>query len=150
MVHIAEYRIGNIICWNPALKDPSITLPALNVEITAILPDKIGYISPNIEHRVEFFEDGPVQKGIAYRGLDEVEPVLLTPEIIKEVGFVASRLDIRDEQGYHSFTHATDVVTYASDGSEFQFKCKYLHQLQNIYYLLKGIELDVSGVSIMP
>jgi|GEM_PF-2881255 len=150
MIQTADHRLGNIICWNPSLKDPAITLPALNIEIVAILPDKIGYISPNIEHRVEYFEDGQVPKSIAYRGLDEIEPLQLTSEVLKQAGFVASRLDIRNEEGACSFIYTANGVTYTEGRHEFHFKCQYLHQLQNIYYLLKGVELDVTGISIMP
>lgn len=149
MINPSEYRLGNIICWNPTLKDAAITLPALHIEIAAILPDKIGYVSPNIDHRVEYFEDGPIPKGIVFRSLEELEPVALIPTIIAQAGFVQSRLDVSNETGSCTFMYTEGELKYIEDQKELHFSCKYLHQLQNIFYALKGIELDLSGITVM-
>src|SRR6266487_5068670 len=87
MITANELRIGNLIFWNPKLSNPNITLAAMQVEISAILEDKISYISPGIEYRVEPFEDDLLQKETPYKSLKELEPIILTAEILEKCGF---------------------------------------------------------------
>ncbi len=80
MIQPRELRIGNIVSYNPKLSNPQTTLPPVLIEVSAILPDKIGYAFPNLEHRVEPFEDDLLQMQMRYRLLAEVEPIALSYE----------------------------------------------------------------------
>jgi hypothetical protein len=87
MLKANELRIGNFIFWNSKLSSPEISFLTFPVEVTSILPDKIGYISPGIEHRSESFEDDILQTQTAHGSLEEFEPILLTHDILEKCGF---------------------------------------------------------------
>src|SRR4051794_31565113 len=87
MITANELRTGNLIFWNPKLSNPNITLEPMQVEVSAILEDKIGYTSPKIEYRVEPFEDDLLQKNTSYKSLEELEPISLTAEVLERSGF---------------------------------------------------------------
>lgn len=145
MITANELRIGNLISWNPKLLNPDITLTAMNVEVAAIQLDKIGFSSPNFEHRVEPFEDDLMQEEMTYKTLASFEPIPITAEILEKAGFQKDkhlvttyfetdglRLKVADESfqpvcGKEAFGHAI----------------QYVHQLQNVYYCLTGKELDM-------
>src|SRR5256885_1632084 len=83
----AELRIGNLILWNPRLSTPKTTLVPTQVEVSAILEDRIGFISPRIEHRVEPFEDDLLELETPHRPIEEFEGISLTSEFLKKCGF---------------------------------------------------------------
>jgi len=145
MITANELRIGNLISWNPKLLNPDITLTTMQVEVATILQDKIGYSSPNFEHRVEPFEDDLMQEEIAYKPLASFEPIVLTVELLEKAGF---------EKTKHLFTtyFETDGLRLKVEDDDFQPVCgkeafglpvQYVHQLQNLYYSLTGKELDI-------
>lgn len=78
----------------------------MQIELTAILPDKIGYLSVNLQHRVEPFEDALVAKENHYEPLEEIEAIPLTEEWL---------LKLPEEIEYPNWI-------------------KYLHELQNWYF----------------
>src|SRR3954451_15032754 len=87
MIEANELRLGNIVTWNPRLTHPNNTLPPMQVEVASILPDRITYVFPNIENRVEPFEDDVAQNGVRVKLLEELEPITLTKEILVNAGF---------------------------------------------------------------
>ncbi len=82
-----ELRIGNLLTWNPALVSPNNTLPPMQIEVFSILQDRIYYVFPNIENRVEPFEDDIAQKGTRYKLLEELEPIMLCTKLLLNTGF---------------------------------------------------------------
>jgi hypothetical protein len=79
------------------------------VEVTAILEDQLGYLSPRVEHRVEPFEDDLLPLNAPHRPLEEFEPILLTAAIVKKCGFTYREGDHR----YTAFQKEPLVVVLA-------------------------------------
>ena len=144
MIKPYELRIGNLIAWNPRLSHPRTTLPSTQVKVTSIFQNKIGYISPGIEHRVEPFEDDLSQIETPYRPLDELEPIPLTAEMLEKCGFekvadetfIKGHLTLQKMQDYNG-----EVFLFNS--AELRPQITYVHQLQNFYFALTGEELEV-------
>ena len=146
MLKANELRIGNFIFWNSKLSFPAISSLSFPVEVTAILPDKIGYISPGIEHRSESFEDDIIQTQTDHKPLEEFEPILLTRDILEKCGF--ENTDANDQ--YSSYRKESLTIRFMAGNStrakisDCEFVCQYLHQLQNLYFDLTGEELEVT------
>ena len=150
MIQAKELRLGNLIIWNPKLSNPAITLPAELIEVFSILQDRIIYVFPNIENRVEPFEDDVVQIGTQFKPLEELEPIPLTPEVIKKAGFVEKGewsgvpyfeqddLQVKQADNYFQRVVVRDAAT-----KMFDLPIRHLHQLQNLYFALMGEELEV-------
>src|ERR1035437_2646949 len=54
MIHAEELEIGNRVFWKPYFSNSNVLI---QVEITSVLQDKVGYIRSHFEHRVEPFEE---------------------------------------------------------------------------------------------
>ncbi len=78
MIQARELRIGNLIVWNPKLVNPGVTLSAMQIEVFSIMHDKVFYVFPNIENRVEPFEDDVAKMGTSFKLLEELEPIILS------------------------------------------------------------------------
>jgi hypothetical protein len=73
------------------------------------------------------------------------KPIVLTPEILEKAGFmkVYAVWDGRD------IDHRKDRLFIwghngCTDGHTVDFPCKFLHQLQNLYFALTGTELNIN------
>lgn len=106
MIKTSELRIGNRVYWNPRFVQSNATIELMQIEITAILTDKIGYVSPMIELRVEPFEDDLLTKETPYEPLEEINPIPLTEEWLQK------------------FPSELKYPTWI----------KYVHELQNWYF----------------
>ncbi len=144
MIKANELRIGNLVSWNPKLSNPKTTLLPELVEVTAILEDRIGYLSPRIEHRVEPFEDDVLELDAPHRPLEEFEAVSLSSEILEKCGFVADTTNHVTAYKKEALTVVlnNDTVLVELDDREFEYKS--LHQLQNLYYTITGEELKIN------
>lgn len=75
--------------------------------------------------------------------LEQIEPIELTDEILKKVWFVNG--EWKDKTSANCL-FVNDGKIYISDARDtnysFVAECKYVHQLQNLYYLLVGSELE--------
>ena len=146
MLKANELRIGNYILWNSKLSSPEISFLTFPVEVTSIFPDKIGYISPGIEHRSEPFEDDILQTQTAHGPLEEFEPILLTHDILEKCGFEIAGANDQ----YSSYKKEPITIRFVTDNSirvnisGREFVCQYLHQLQNLYFDLTGEELEIT------
>ena len=146
MLKANELRIGNFIFWNSKLSSPEISFLTFPVEVTSILPDTIGYISPGIEHRSESFEDDILQTQTTHKPLGEFEPILLTRDILEKCGF--ENTDANDP--YSSYRKESLTIRFMAGNSirakisDCEFVCQYVHQLQNLYFDLTGEELEVT------
>jgi hypothetical protein len=146
MVNANELRIGNSILWNPKYTSPETTLPPLQVVVKSISEGKIGYVSPNIDNRVEPFEDDVVEKDTPHKFLEEFESIPLSPEVLEKCGFKQNRSLIDGK-----YWQIEGKLRIESKGDEFWFKSEegkanlhYFHQLQNLYFALTGGELEVN------
>lgn len=87
---------------------------------------------------------------------NEVEPISITPEILTEIGFKYHEYDngklwewnLPDQYkayGYLEFDEDTTTIwrgrAWNMKEVEIEFYVEYLHELENLYYLIYGIEL---------
>lgn len=150
MIEVKELRVGNLIIWNPALLNPDVTLSPMQIEVFSISQDKITYVFPNIENRVEPFEDDVVKMGVGEKSLNELEPIILTTEIVEVSGFEEKGgmlgtkyfekgdLQLKNTGEYFQRVSVTKLNT-----TVFELPIKYFHQLQNLYYAVTGEELEI-------
>ena len=103
MIHAEELRIGNRVFWKPHFSKTNVLI---QVEITSVLQDKVGYIRSHLEHRVEPFEDDVITNEIPYASFEELVPIPLTDP---------------------SLTKPDKKIKYPG-------WIQYLHELQNWYY----------------
>ncbi|HEX8459975.1 MAG TPA: hypothetical protein VF623_01040 [Segetibacter sp.] len=150
MIEANELRIGNLVVWNRALISPDSTLPPMQIQVSAIMPDKISYVFPNIENRVEPFEDDVAQTGVRTKMLEEIEPVMLTNEILENTGFIeknglltSRHLEQNELQMKFNGTHYQRVSISALNTVVHDLPIKYFHQLQNLFFALTGEELEM-------
>ena len=89
-----------------------------------------------------------VQLDDIYAVNNEIDPIELTPEILKKCGFELSGARLNEIQ----ITELNEIqITEFEEGyilviySEYEYgkKIKYLHQLQNLYFALTGQELTI-------
>lgn len=87
-----------------------------------------------------------------YIGFDEIEPLEITPFMLKKLGFYIvsdneykTRFDILEDGrfDYILVKHKLCTSTIRFEGSSL-FNIKYIHQLQNLYFSLTGRELTVA------
>ena len=150
MITAEELRIGNLVTWNPKLINPAVTLPPMQVEVFSIMRDRIMYVFPNIENRVEPFEDDVVQMGDRHKLLQELEPIILTTGIMEEIGFsekgglLSSKyFEKGDLQLQHTGEYFQRVAVTKLHTTVYDLPIRYFHQLQNLYFALTGEELEI-------
>ena len=85
-----------------------------------------------------------------YTEITSIQPIPLTPEILLKVGFYDNKNDeyTRRVNNYYELCIAfvgEQIICYTRrNGTELvSFKVRYLHELQNLWPLLKGTELNV-------
>lgn len=119
---VKELRIGNLVCYNGEV-----------AKVKQITKHKIGYHTK------------PYEMGMNYARLCEIEPILITEELLLKCGF-DEPCDGVYEHNYEEFEVTKEVenwwVTW-NGGSDFWFRIKHIHQLQNAYYLVTGKELEI-------
>jgi len=121
---IQELRIGNLVYL---VYPDGITH---KVEITGILPDKV------------FFKG----KSSGFSMYEAISPIPLTEEILLKCGFDENMV-LSTIEGEIRYYGDGDINIGGEDsctlGMVYIAKCKYLHQLQNLYFALTGKELEV-------
>ena len=147
MIQASELRRGNLLNRNGKLVHPQTTLPDELVEVFLVLENKIAYVYPNIENRVEPFEDDVAQFGKGFLLLDEVEPVPLSEKILVNTGCVVNGQSV--QLAYSN----NEYIQFKWDGKQLEYipaiptgspvMVTALHQLQNLYADLTGHELDI-------
>jgi hypothetical protein len=84
------------------------------------------------------------------RSQNEYEPILLTEEWL--LGFGFEKVDLQDDPPYEMFIadgfgiwdfNGKHWIVDFIDQSEIDFKLYYVHQIQNLYYILTGEELKL-------
>jgi hypothetical protein len=144
MIPAKELTVGNLVIWNPKLTNPDSTLSSMLIEVSGVMPDKISYVFPNIENRVEPFEDDVAQAGVGLKPLRELEPIVLTPEILENSGFVKKggllssknfekgKLELKQVDKHFELTSLANSPAI-----------KTVHQLQNLSFALTGEEVEI-------
>ncbi len=146
MINPSEYRIGNLVRWNPALKNPAITLPAVVIEIASITTEKVGHIAPNLDHRSEPFEDDLLEKELHFKTLDELEPLPITQQFLADAGFGDGLIKLPKNQPLVFLLWKNNAFNmYYTNEKEIGGNAVYVHQLQNLYFLFTGEELNIGG-----
>lgn len=146
MIHVQELRIGNLIIWNPKLLHPEVTLLPIRVEVAALFSDKIGYTPFELEQRVEPFEDDRmVQMETHYKTPHEFEPVALSQEILHMAGFDKKNSSYSHKNFYPKLVFKADSWYTELSPNYPPIACRYLHQLQNVYFVVTGEELKING-----
>jgi len=79
---------------------------------------------------------------------DLYEPITLSPDVLEKVGF--SRVDHIHGYSFYTLSKSKknrchiDIYPEKTQWMSYSVKhCKYLHELQNLYYSLTGSELEV-------
>ena len=69
-----------------------------------------------------------------------VEPIPLTPDLLKELGLTVIRFGCSEHwfRGNFDLTHNTDSSYWDYDGT---IQVEFLHELEDLYYLKYGVEL---------
>lgn len=127
-VDVKTLRIGSHVLWNGERR-----------RVDAITEDSIAFRIADTE-----------QKMYDSATIESVEPIAITPELLKELGFKwrksASSWCISDKQhGYFYATICSDstcIVTHYPDfGFQSRVVCAYLHELEAFAYLIAKTEL---------
>ena len=122
-MRVAELRIGNWV-YNSTTKNKMQVYPMMIPQLYTI------------------------EKENGSLGDSNIKPIPLTEEILLKCGFVKddfSKTYVRYSIGNFNIIHDTDKDIFICDGIKYTLVCvEYLHQLQNLYYVLTGEELEVS------
>lgn len=84
--------------------------------------------------------DGLIETdGFAERGVEDFEGVILTDERLLRFGFCDREFSF--DRGSFFLTKKKSESGYLYQAHTDRFKIKYVHQLQNLYFALIGVEL---------
>lgn len=78
---------------------------------------------------------------------DELSPIPLTPEILEKAGFEKDKLGYTNGFNFSLYyNHKKDKGNYGAYWKSFEagVDFKHLHQLQNLYFALTGMELNIN------
>jgi hypothetical protein len=122
MITANELRIGNLVKWEEYI------LPIKSIDYESV------YVKLNEELRIIY------KTKYLYLFINELEPVPLTEERLLKFGFE------KDVTEYNICWFLNHVYIWFVDGeyiNELDLPIKYVHQLQNLYFALKGEELTL-------
>jgi len=143
MLHAKELRFGNKV-----LNRKGEVITVQQIHSSTIVYDTAISVSRRHLSKVSGYDasyTSEVVEVVKEAGLQEVEPITLTPKILEKCGF---RNFVREEW----------IITYGNTHTDFEFTedglrlrhpspsrvgIKYLHQLQNFFYAIAGVELHV-------
>jgi len=122
MITANELRIGNLVKW----REHILSIKSIDYESV--------YVELNEELRILY------ETKYLYLPITEIEPVPLTEELLLKFGFE------KDVTEYNICWFLNHVYIWFVDGeyiNELDLPIKYVHQLQNLYFALKGEELTL-------
>lgn len=132
MIDKSELRIGNYVLYDDK---PTSYLDI----VTQIFEDGVEIISNS------------AFGGTASRTFEQIEPVKIQYNVLIQCGFIdhaqngwGCRIDVNSSDELCLYTDDNELK-YQSKNSGFTrgFNIKYLHQLQNLYFILTGKELQL-------
>jgi hypothetical protein len=145
MIEAKDLRLGNLLIWDPQLTNPQITLQPMLVEIVSITKDKIGYTPYKLEQRVEPFEDDRmVEMETVLKAKEEFAPVELTTDIFEKSGFESTNGTYQLKGFGPQILKKGNIWFAALENSSMGIEIMYLHQLQNLYFIIVKEELQIS------
>lgn len=128
-VDVKTLRIGSHVLWNGKRR-----------RVDAITEDNIAF-------RIADYE----RKEYDSATIEQIEPIAITPELLKELGFqfrksAGGSWCISDKKGGYFYatvcSDSTCVVTHYPDfGFQSRVVCTYLHELEAFTYLISQTEL---------
>lgn len=127
MINVNELRIGN---WVNFMEDDT------RFKVTEINPTGISVENSDESTWIE---------------LDQFSGIKLTPEILIATGFHKhNNAWVQDDYSETNYNHWYFTIWDQFDGAElkynsaeFQVELKSVHQLQNLYFVLTGTELEI-------
>ena len=137
MININELRIGNLVSTNGKPMNTS---------------DKGVYKVLAIDSKDSFEElkgcvtitcDDPRYRDVG-AWCQYLEPIPLTPELLKKCGFDRP-LSVYQKDHIDVIIDKKRIGIYPNFLSRILIICKYLHQLQNMYYAITGEELEINA-----
>lgn len=118
MIDIKTLHIGSHVC-----------VGGKRVRICGITKRKIGYHAT-----------GKPCEHLRYARLDEIEPIPITPELLKELGFA-----YRDNSYWERWFIGDFTIERKEHSPYFDYddniRLEYLHELENLYYMIYNKEL---------
>ena len=115
--------------------------------------DTVGRVSQIFWNKAELFTERNGQADYIDFDYDDLEPISLTPEIIHQCGFYKHELFPHRNAFHHKkFIFNINIVgniyelsygLIAENVAIIYQRNLYLHQLQNLFYLLTNEELDI-------
>ena len=143
MLHAKDLRFGNKV-----LNRKGEVITVQQIHGNSIVYDTAISVSRRHLSRVSGYDasyTAEVLEVVKEAGLQEIEPIVLTPKVLEKCGF---RNFVREEW----------IVTYGNQHTDFEFTedglrlrhpspsrvgIRYLHQLQTFFYAIAGQELKV-------
>ena len=99
-----------------------------------------------IENRIASFDNEIGVRLVFSHKVDEIEPITITEEILEKCGFE----NTHDNEFYATVNNSIEVFIYKDNDSSFRIgkndadiEIKYIHQLQNSYFILTGEQLTI-------
>jgi hypothetical protein len=143
MIKPEELRTGNLLNWNAKLLHPQTTLPNEIIEVSAVMEGKVAYMYPNLENRVEPFEDDKAEFGNNLIQFEELEPIPLTDEWLLKAG-----LELNNQRAsiqFYYFHWNGEKLEQENSSVTIPVKpLQYVHQLQNYFQDATGLRLDIN------
>lgn len=116
-----QLRIGNLIYWD--------------------IPQKAG-----VPHRVVgILEDTLHTIPISIGSMNEYKPIPLTEEILIRLGFHKEFNKYKLKGFQFIAKKVADDIGFHLNAVYVNVECKYVHQLQNLYFALTGTELTLNN-----
>ncbi len=143
MIQPDELRKGNLLNWNLKLSHPETTLPDEVVEVLAVQDDRIAYMYPNLENRVEPFEDDKAELSEKKISFEELEFIPITQEWLAKAGVEING----SKASIQSFDFQWNGEKLEGEEGSISIPAKplqYMHQLQNYYQDATGLRLDIN------
>ncbi|HVS98566.1 MAG TPA: hypothetical protein VHE54_18870 [Puia sp.] len=143
MLHAKDLRFGNKV-----LNRKGEVITVQQIHSASIVYDTAISVSRRHLSKVSGYDasyTAEVLEVVKEAGLQEIEPIPLTPKVLEKCGF---RNFVREEW----------IITYGNTHTDFEFthdglklrhpspsrvSIRYLHQLQNFFYAISGQELQI-------
>ena len=126
-------RIGNLVYFNGNHNEIGIISEIMKNDLTKVSPYKIG-----INHRIDIYYD-----------VDRLKPIKPTKEILTKMGFFIVETNGSFEATLPNFRYSVQTAKdyngfFFCDGEIVLTNFNYLHELQNLFFVLGQRELTVA------